>query len=130
MYLQMKLEKWKTGNSPLGNGADVGAHKMEEEDIVDENETAVSSTLRKDKRTALSKRFKTMAPFGFIYDMDFGNLAEEHDIDARSHMSEKLGILLAEPSYSVQRDRNSDHAEYFLSGSNNMKDMAKALEEP
>lgn len=60
---------------------DTGAQQMNEK-IVHGSGHAAFSTLGEERRTAISKTVKSMAPLRSIYDGEFWYLGEEHELVA------------------------------------------------
>lgn len=69
---------------------------MKEENITDESNTVASPTPRKERRAAMSKLVREMAPFCFIYNVVFSNLAEQHELMVGKNLIGKVSIDLAD----------------------------------
>lgn len=64
----------------LEEGAGANVYEMKEGYIVDEIEPATSSILSRVRRTTMRKIVKGRALLCNLYDVDFRNLTEEHEI--------------------------------------------------
>lgn len=71
---------------------------MKQENIVNESDTAASSTLSKKRRTAVSKLAREMALLYSVPDVDSSTLAEEHELQAGLHLSETADFASSRPS--------------------------------
>lgn len=87
----------------LRTGANASAHNMNEKDTMDEVEPVTLSTLFKQGMTEMSKRIKKMLSVHCIYVTTYRNLAEEQEIDTEEQLSWETVLVLADPSYGVQR---------------------------
>lgn len=61
----------------------------------------MSSTLSEEQRFAMSNLVKATAPLRCIGIVDFGSLAEKHELRVRQDMCGKLDFVLADPLYIV-----------------------------
>lgn len=61
--------------------------------------------------------------------MHFRNLTEEHELDVKENLSREVNVFQIYPPYSVQRNREDNHMEYDMLGSNDVKDTTKILRE-
>lgn len=53
---------------------------MKEEHVVNKSKPAASSTLNENGQTGMSKVFKEMNPWCSVYDVEFKNLMDEHEL--------------------------------------------------
>lgn len=127
MYVQSNLLKRKTSCSSLKTEVGAGSHYMKEEEIVDDSQHSACSILRKAGRTAISKYVKEITSLCSIFDMDFGNLPDEHCTSMREDRSGKENLVLADRLYTIRRGRKDGHKEFEVFGSNGMKCNAKVL---
>lgn len=72
---------------------------------------------------------KEMAPLCALYDVDFRNVLEEHELVAGEKMNGKVDLVLADHPYNVRRDREERNADHYVSALEDIKDMASVLEE-
>lgn len=63
---------------------------MNEETFVNVSDPAVSSTLNKKKRTAISKFGKAMASFSSVYDLNFRSLVEKNQLGVGEDLSGRV----------------------------------------
>lgn len=120
------VRKRKTVNFRLETGIDAVPNDMKGH-IEHERELAVSSTLIKERRTAMSDLVKGMDSLHYIYDTDFIHLVEDHEIYLAKLLSVKGGFVLAELLHKVWSALRYDNAEYDMLHSNNMTDLTKFL---
>lgn len=117
MYI--KLNMGKVAKSSLETGTAADTNDMEEEDIVDEVETAASSTLTVERRNEMG-----WLPCALLTTKT-SNLAEKHEPAVGWDLSLKIDLVLADPLHKVRRDQNDDYLDYDVYALNDMKAMAK-----
>lgn len=123
---------WKSGTRglySLKTKAETGVQDMGEEDIVNEKELAASSTLSMEGRTVLNKLVIPMASFCFMYDMKFKNILQERMLAVKEDMTGMIFFVLAVHHYNLVGNRNDALAIYDLFCMNDMRDIAKVLED-
>lgn len=89
--------------NPLITRASSSGHDMKGVYIVDEVETAVSPSLRRKEKTAMSKLMKEMAFFCSIFVVDFKKLSWEHEIGAGEDLSGNAELALHETPNNVAK---------------------------
>lgn len=72
----------------------------------------MSSTVSEEGKTAMSKLIKDMASVCSIYDADFSNLTEEHELGTGGDVKGREDLVLAHSLYNVRMDPNDDNAGY------------------
>lgn len=72
--------KQTNDKDPLEPGASASAQNMKKKDMVNLVERAACSGISNEWKTAMSKPIKEMTPVSSIYDIDFRNLAQEHQL--------------------------------------------------
>lgn len=77
----------------------------------------------------MKKLLEAMAPTCCIYDVDFRNLVEEHELGASKVINRKVDFFIVDFLYNVQRNRNADTLEYDLFTLENMRNMATMRED-
>lgn len=87
-----RVEKRKTMKALPETGASEHDHGMKDKHIADEIQASEPSTLSKDQKTVMSEHSREMFSVCSIYDVEFGNLAEEHELGARYDMGGKLAF--------------------------------------
>lgn len=127
MYLKKMVKKRKTPKSPLKLRVVAGAHDMKKEDIVDDVELVVSSTLSEEGWVTMSKRAKEMVSLCSIHIMDRRTLTEVPKLCAKEVLRRKMNFVLTDPWYSVRTGREDNYAEYEKLGSNGMEDVTMVL---
>lgn len=128
MHLYTMLKKRKTKNTPPKAGASAISTGIKEKDVTDELKTAASSTLSKQRNTAMRKPIKEMASLCSIYDANLKFVVEKHELGEREDLGWKANLILVSLPYNEQSDQNNDHAEYEVLGSNDTKDGANVLQ--
>lgn len=91
----------KTTKSPPETRASASAHGMKMEGVVDEVEPATSSTLSEEEKISMRKPIKKMASFRVIYDADFRNLVEKHQLGVGEDLSRKVDLVLVGPPHNL-----------------------------
>lgn len=105
MYTENTLKKRNMRAFPLETGADVGLQEMKEKDILDGSELAASSTLREEGRLVITKFIKAMALLYSIFNADFRNLVEEHELMVGEDLTVEVDFVLVDPPYNIQMDQ-------------------------
>lgn len=82
----------------LQAGAGAAALDIKKEHLVDECKPAASFISSDAERTAMSRPVNAIAFLCSIFDVDFGNLVEEHDLGARKDLSWKVDFVPVDPS--------------------------------
>lgn len=75
----------------------------------------------------MSKPVRETAGLCFIYNVDYINYMEEHALGVTENLGRKVGHLFGGRSHYVLVYQKDDSAEYDLSGSIDMKDLANIL---
>lgn len=127
--MQASLRQRKMSSSPVEKRAGAGTDDRKEEDAVDEIEAATSSTRSETGMAAMSKLVNEMASLYSIYNVDFGILAEEHELVVREDLTWKADFVLTYSLYNVRKDGQCHHEEYDAFDSNNMMEMANVLKD-
>lgn len=60
-----------------------------------------------------------------IYDLGFRNVAQEYAFTVADYLSGKMGFVLAEKPYNVQKHQNNSHTEYDVFRLSRIKEMPK-----
>lgn len=113
----------KSGGIVNRNGSQCKCPQRERKFIPDEAEPAIISTMIDAKWTAISYFVEENRSLRSRYDEDIRYLAKEHKLGIGKHFSERMILVLAESLHNAQRDRKSDHFEFNVFGSNNIKDL-------
>lgn len=93
MHVQRMVKKRKTGKSPLEKEARTGAHVIKDDNIVDENELTVSSTLWGVRKTVMSILVTKLASLCSIQAQELRNLVKKHELGFGEPQSEKGNIF-------------------------------------
>lgn len=102
---------------------------MEDKGVMDEIETAASSSLREEGKTGMSRHIKEMVSACSISEVNLKTLAEEPKFGAGDDLSGKVELVLADPPYNVRIYVNDDHSEHNLFELIDMKQIARVLRE-
>lgn len=102
---------------------------MNEEEVLDAVELAVSPNFREKGKTPMIKFIVEKAHVYSICDVDFQNLIGEHEQGVEENISGKLYFVLTYSPYDEQRDRKWDNSEYDVFVSEYVKEMVEVLEE-
>lgn len=129
MFVQTTLKMRKEVNSPLQTQAGAVVYDMKEKGIVDRSKPTASSTLQEERSTAMGKLVKSMSLFCSIYDVEFQSLVGDHEPFLKKDLSGKVDIVMADPLYTLRRDRKDGPSEDDVFGLDDMKDMAKVRED-
>lgn len=129
MYGQTMIKKRKTGKRPLEAEARPRAQEMNENDTMDEIEPTASSTLREEGRTRANKLGRKMASLCSIYDVNIIGFAQKHEPGFVEDLSRNMCLVLADTTYSVQSNRDNDHAGYSVFNSNDTKNISKVFKD-
>lgn len=79
-YLQITRKRRKPTNMLLETEAGAGTLSNKVADVVDQIKPVLSSTVSEERRTTMTNLIKEIARFCFVYDADFRNVAEEHEL--------------------------------------------------
>lgn len=71
LFVQTNLKRRDTTKTQSPAGAGASAHDMKEEDVVEEVDPNISSSLSEERKKAARKCLKEMPLVGLIYDVDF-----------------------------------------------------------
>lgn len=82
--------------SPLETKAHAGAHNIKEENIATESNPEACLALSEERRMAISKLFRAIAPLCSIYDTDCRNMAEEDIIAVSKDWNGRVDFVLAD----------------------------------
>lgn len=93
-----------------------------------ETEPAAYSNLSDEGSTAMDKLLEAMAPVCCIYEVHFRSLVEGQKPATGEDINRKGDVVLVDPPHNVQTDRNADNSEYDVIISEDMREMAKVLE--
>lgn len=88
---------------------------------------SASSSLREDKKAAMSTLLKEMTPLSTICNVAFCNVVQEHELAAAEGLNGTEGFIPVKPPYNVQRNRKEGNAIYAGSVIEDLKDMVRAL---
>lgn len=83
--------------SPAGNKSQAGAHQMKDEDIVDGPKPTASSHVNENGRTAMGQLVKVTALLCFVYDVDYRNFVDGHEVDIGEDPSGTFDFVLTHP---------------------------------
>lgn len=95
MHVQRTLKNMKITKPSMETEPEIGAHDINERDIVDETKSAVLLTLTEKKKTVMSKLLKAMTLLCFIYDIDFKKLVKKSNSGIGEVVSVDVDIVLA-----------------------------------
>lgn len=101
--MQTTMKKRETTKFPLGTPAGTGAQDMKEEDTVKKIDPSAFSTVRKERRTTMSKLVKQVAPFCSIHDVYIKNLAKEYDFGLEENLKWKWYFVQAKLLYNIRK---------------------------
>lgn len=111
ILLQTTVMKKKMARFLLETEAGAEYDDKRELDVVDEIAPAPVSTLRKKRRTVMSKAVKDMDPLCSIYHVNYRSLVEEHKLGVGGDLIGREDFVWSYPSYNVRSNRRDDYAE-------------------
>lgn len=77
-------------------GEDGKLLKMLEEDIIDESQHIASLTVNKENKGTMDELVKATAAMCFIYDEDYGNLVQKHELAVEENLTEYVHFVLVD----------------------------------
>lgn len=120
--------KRRTAHFLLERRASASYFGMKEVGIVHESRAAAFSTVSENEKTTMSKIVEEMSPLCTVYEVDFRNVSEGHEIGVENALSGKGDLFWLFPAKRTKA-RKDDHGEYDKLCANDIKDLVKVLED-
>lgn len=81
----------------------------------------------KTRSAVMERQLKVMVPVCCIYDIDFWNPVEYHELDIGEDINKQKYFVLLTSIYNVQRNRNPDHSGYDALTFKDLRDVTRVL---